>query len=157
MLRILEQVIVQPLALALVPNQFAHVKARVTQRLTQSFKLLPHFMNARRVRVEGDHDLSQLRELFSQPPTKVLLEATDSRERGHTMPIPQQVRRGVSLERPFSKDRLPALPRPLRIAEMYGRSTRSAFFFAGARQPDVARLVVLDFGPANLKAFDPPL
>ena len=87
MLRILEQVIVQPFTLALVPNQFAHVQALVTQRSTQSFKLLLHFMNARRVRVEGDHDLSQLRHLFSQPLTKILMEAADSRERDHAMLI----------------------------------------------------------------------
>src|SRR5262245_16166942 len=63
----------------------------------------------------------------------------------------------VRFQRSFGEDHLPGFSCLFDIAVVNRRATRSAFFFFGTRQPDVARLVFFDLGSANLKPFDPPL
>lgn len=130
MTRIIEKVIVDALALALFPAQLAHVQVGAPQRFAQSFKLMLNRRIACRVRIEGNHDLSQLRHQLSQPPAEIFPKAPDFRERDHAMTVAQQVRGGVCFERAFRDDHLTGLPYSVRIAEMRRRAARRAVVFA---------------------------
>src|SRR5215475_5920173 len=63
----------------------------------------------------------------------------------------------VRFQRSLGEDRQPGFSRLFDIAVVNRRATRSAFFFFGTRQPDVARFALFDLGSANLKTFDPSL